>query len=160
MPRRLTDDLQRANDDENLLKNVSQCQWWGVGSCLWRWNQTTIHILEESCFASPQETTTGMLVSESNTACFFRSSRHCAPWIFSWRSDSYSRFLSGSSETSIGCSMKNVTCNVDCGKLLHHNNALLTQCCQLDNYWQNIQFLPFHNSPINLTSPLPTFSIP
>jgi hypothetical protein len=26
MPRRLTDDLQRANDDENLLKNVSQCQ--------------------------------------------------------------------------------------------------------------------------------------
>jgi hypothetical protein len=32
---------------------------------------------------------------------------------------------------------------------------LLTQCCQLDNSWQNIQFLPFHNpsySP-NLSSP-------
>jgi hypothetical protein len=34
---------------------------------------------------------------------------------------------------------------------------LLTQHCQLENSWQNIQFLPFDNRPIHLTSPLPTF---
>jgi hypothetical protein len=33
---------------------------------------------------------------------------------------------------------------------------LLTQHCQLDNYWGNIQFLPFHNPLIHLTSPLQT----
>jgi hypothetical protein len=38
---------------------------------------------------------------------------------------------------------------------------LLTQHCQLDNSWQNIQFLPFHNPP-PFTWPLPSrlFSIP
>jgi hypothetical protein len=35
--------------------------------------------------------------------------------------------------------------------------CLLTQHWQLDNPWQNIQFLSFHNTPIKLTSPLPTF---
>jgi hypothetical protein len=35
---------------------------------------------------------------------------------------------------------------------------LLTQHCQLDNSWQNINFLPFHNPSLHLTSPLPTFS--
>jgi hypothetical protein len=34
---------------------------------------------------------------------------------------------------------------------------LLTQCSQLVNSWQNIQLLPFHNPPIHLSSPLPTF---
>jgi hypothetical protein len=34
---------------------------------------------------------------------------------------------------------------------------LLTQHCQLDNPWQNIKFLSFHNTPINLTSPHPNF---
>jgi hypothetical protein len=28
---------------------------------------------------------------------------------------------------------------------------LLTHHCQLDNFWQNIKFLPFHNAPIHLT---------
>jgi hypothetical protein len=34
--------------------------------------------------------------------------------------------------------------------------CLLMQHCQLDNFWQNIQFLPFHNPPIHLTSLLST----
>jgi hypothetical protein len=32
--------------------------------------------------------------------------------------------------------------------------------CQLDNSWQNIQFLPFHNPPIYLISSFPTFLFP
>jgi hypothetical protein len=27
----------------------------------------------------------------------------------------------------------------------------------IDSSWQNIQFSPFHNPPVHLTSPLPTF---
>jgi hypothetical protein len=42
-----------------------------MGLQLWCWNQTTILALEESCFALPQESTEGMLVSERNAACFF-----------------------------------------------------------------------------------------
>jgi hypothetical protein len=32
---------------------------------------------------------------------------------------------------------------------------LFTQYCQLDNIWQNIQYLPFQNTPIHLISPPP-----
>jgi hypothetical protein len=35
--------------------------------------------------------------------------------------------------------------------------CLLTECFQLANSWQNIQFLPFHNPPIYLNSTLSTF---
>jgi hypothetical protein len=37
---------------------------------------TTILTLEESCFASPQQSITGALASESNSACFLQSSRN------------------------------------------------------------------------------------
>jgi hypothetical protein len=70
-------------------KSFENChyRWRDVGLRLWLWNQTVL-TLEESCFTSPQEIKTGALASESNAACFFfRSSRHCALWIRSWRSD-------------------------------------------------------------------------
>jgi hypothetical protein len=47
-------------------------------SCRGGWNQTTILTLEESCFVLLQESTTGVLKSESNAACFSRPLRHCA----------------------------------------------------------------------------------
>jgi hypothetical protein len=31
--------------------------------------------------------------------------------------------------------------------------CLFTQHCQLDNPWQNMQFLFFHSTPMNLTPP-------
>jgi AraC-like DNA-binding protein len=87
VPRLLTDDhkLQRFS----ICENSSKChyRWRHVGLRLWRWNQTTILTLEEPCFDSPQQNLTGALASESNAACYFRSSRHCALWIRSWRSD-------------------------------------------------------------------------
>jgi hypothetical protein len=49
----------------------SKCYYQKVGVRLWRWNQTIALTLEESCFASPQESTTAALASESNAACFF-----------------------------------------------------------------------------------------
>jgi hypothetical protein len=53
---------------------------------------------------------------EGKQCClFFRTSRHCA--LCSLLKVSQSRFLPGSSETSVGSSMKNVTWNVDCGML-------------------------------------------
>jgi hypothetical protein len=38
--------LQRANDSDNLWK--SHYQWQDMGLSLWRWNQTTVLILDES----------------------------------------------------------------------------------------------------------------
>jgi hypothetical protein len=46
-------------------------QWQVVGLGLWRWNQTTVLTLNEFCFASPQESTTGELTLERNAAYFF-----------------------------------------------------------------------------------------
>jgi hypothetical protein len=37
---------------------------------------------------------------------------------------------------------------------------LLTQHCQLDSSWQNIQFVPFRTPPIHLISPLLNFLFP
>jgi hypothetical protein len=34
---------------------------------------------------------------------------------------------------------------------------LLMQHCQLDNSWEDIEFLPFHFHPVHLTSPAVTF---
>jgi hypothetical protein len=51
-------------------------------------------------------------------AILFLSQKHCALWICFWRSHNYSRFLSGNSEKSAGSSMKKVTWNGDCGKLV------------------------------------------
>jgi hypothetical protein len=56
---------------------------------------------------------------------FFLSLRHCALWIRSWRSNSSSKFLSGRSETSVGCGTKKATWNVE-SWLLHYDAPALT----------------------------------
>jgi hypothetical protein len=47
--------------------------------------------------------------------------------------------------------MKKAAKNVDCEE---HNNV---PCHSVVSSWQNIQFLPFHNTPIHLISPLLTY---
>jgi hypothetical protein len=111
--------------------------------------------MEEACFTSLQESSTGALASESNAAYFFFPIIEALCIMNSLPKARQSRFLSGDSETSVGCSMKKS--DLKCGlqeagysvTIMH----LLTRHRQLDNSWQNIQFLPFH-----LTSHLPTFS--
>jgi hypothetical protein len=69
VPRLLNDDLlQRANDDENLLKNViTSDETWIYGYEI-ETKQQSSHWKSP---ASPQETTTGALMSESRAAFFF-----------------------------------------------------------------------------------------
>jgi hypothetical protein len=63
--------------------------------------------LEEPCFASPQESMTGMLVTESNAVYFLIIEALCC--MNSLLMVRQSRFLSGSSETSVGCCTKKAT---------------------------------------------------
>jgi hypothetical protein len=93
----------------------------------------------------PQESTTGALATESS-AHSPQSSKHCALWIYSWRSDSQD-FYHGS-QTSVECDMKKLTQNVYCGKQAPHHNNVPAHTALSDNFWQNIQFLPFKSPPL------------
>jgi hypothetical protein len=160
VPRLLTDDQKLHQFPSVKISFKCHYRYWDVGSQLWRWNQTKILALEESCFVLAQEDTTGALMSESNVACFFQSLRHCALWIHSWKSDNQNFHLAvlrclwdmirrKRREMWTAWGGSSIT-------IMH----LLTQQCQLHNSWQNIQFLPLHNPHIHLTSPLWLFSIP
>jgi hypothetical protein len=63
---------------------------------------------DDPCFASPQESKTGALVDESNIASFFFSIA-ALRIMNSLLKVRQSRFLSGSSETSVGCGTKKAT---------------------------------------------------
>jgi hypothetical protein len=59
--------LQRANDDDNLLKNViTSDETW-----IYSYDVMTVLTLKKPCFASPQKSPTGVLASENNAACYF-----------------------------------------------------------------------------------------
>jgi hypothetical protein len=151
--------LQRANHDEHLLKHVITGDW-DVSLCLWSWNQTTILTLEKSCFASPQESMTGALVSESNAVCFFFSiiEALCVMTlllkvgqlieIFMWRFWDVCGMQY--EESNLKCGLREAGSSITIMHLpIHH--------CQLDNSWQNIQSLPFHNHPYSHDLSRPDF---
>jgi hypothetical protein len=76
VPRLLIDDLQRANDNENLRRIVVTSDEMWVDSYDVETKQQSSHW---QCPASPrpQESMMDVLMSESSAA-FFLSSRHCA----------------------------------------------------------------------------------
>jgi hypothetical protein len=83
---------------------------------------------------------------------FFWSSRHLCI-MNSLLKIIQSGFLSGDSEMSVGYSMKKATWNVG-SCLLHYDNTPAHRVLSMRQFWQNIQFLHFHNPLIHLTSPL------
>jgi hypothetical protein len=118
MPKSLTDDqklhrfsicknLQRANDDENLLKNVITGDETWVCSYNVETKQQSSHW--KSCFASPHGSTPGALVSENSAVRFIFSIIEELCIMNLLMKVTQSRFLSGNSETSAECGTKNVT---------------------------------------------------
>jgi hypothetical protein len=108
------------------------CWWRDVSLWLWRWNQTTILTLYASCFASSKEST-----SDRNALCFFFIIE--ASWIMisllkvkqlikifiRWFWDICGlRYEEG----NLKCGLREAGSSI---MIMH----LLTQCCQLDNYW-------------------------
>jgi hypothetical protein len=93
------------------------------------------------------------LASEGNAACFFDHQALCI--MNSLLKVRQSRFLSGCFEMLQDAVQRKQPEMWEAGSSLTIMR-LLTQHCQLDNSWQNIQFLPFHNPLIHLTSPLLT----
>jgi hypothetical protein len=89
---------------------------------------------------------TGALMSENNVPCLFS---------FDHRGIVHYEFAPEGHTINQDCYLVVLRCLQEAGSditIMH----LLTQRSQLDNSWQNIQFLPFHNPTIHLTSPLPT----
>jgi hypothetical protein len=121
----------------------------------------TILTLEESCPTLSQEITTGVLTSESNAA-FFRSSRQWSIMNLLLKARKLIKIFIWQFWDVCGMWYKesDLKCELQEAGSSNTIMCLLTQWCQLDDSWQNIQFLTFHNPPIHLTSPLPIFSIP
>jgi hypothetical protein len=138
---------------------ISHYWWQDMGLRLWRWNQTTILTLEESCFASLQESTTGALTSGSNAALFFD---HWGIVLYEFTPEGHTIMIFTWQFWDV-CGIWYEESHLKCGLQEAGSSvtimSLLTHCCQVDNSSQNIQFLPFHN-PL-LTWPLPSrlFSI-
>jgi hypothetical protein len=142
---------------------ISKCHyWWWDETSQLCWNQTTVITLEESCFASPQESMTGALAIETVLLGVYVLT--CASWIIETLCimNSLLKFrqsicLSGSSEISVGCGRKEAPWNVDCGTgysdMIMRVLAALSIRLLLAKHL--IATLP--QPPIHLTSPLPTF---
>jgi hypothetical protein len=101
---------------------------------------------------------TDALTSESNAACFFDHQGivhyEFAPEVQIVNQDFYQAVLRSLwmcyEESDLKCGLRKAGSSI-------MTMRLFTQCCQLDNSWQNTQFLSLHNPPIHLISPLLTF---
>jgi hypothetical protein len=107
----------------------------------------------------PRKSMTGALASKSNAACFFFYHRGVVHHEFTPEGQRVNQdfYLVVLRHLWDAVQRKRPDMCTTGSWLLHHNNALLTQHCQLDNSRHDIQFLPFYNPPIHLISPLLTF---
>jgi hypothetical protein len=122
------------------------------------WNKTTILTLEEACFTSPQESPTGALMSESNAACFFRSSRNCALWFApegqTINQDLYLEVLRHLQDAVWRKWPEMWTAG---SWLLHPDNSPTHTALSSSQFLAKHAIPTIPHPPIHLTSPLPTF---
>jgi hypothetical protein len=158
----LTQDNRNASGPSNTF---ARKLWWSQTATifhLWRivglnwlsWNKTTDYAQRVLLRLAPREH--DICTHEWKQCCLCsRSSKHCLLRICLREIRQLTRIFTGGSRT-----MKNAVwrrksqIRIMWKWLLRRKYALLIQRCQIDNSWQNIQFLTFHSPIRHLTSTL------